>query len=65
MVSSEYDEYRQYLITASDEELELETDDTFIQLNDEDEGLKYALCVEERNKRDRALKSLHISLVVR
>jgi hypothetical protein len=51
MISQEYDEYMQYIMNSSDEELELETDDAFTQINDADESIKYALCVEEHNLR--------------
>lgn len=53
MVSAEYDEYRSYLLAASDEELYLESEDTFAQISDADEGIKYALCIEEQRTRER------------
>lgn len=52
MVSEEYDEYCTYLKTASDEELYYESEDTFSQINDEDEGIKYILCTAEQNRRE-------------
>jgi len=56
MTSSEYDEYRFYVKNSSDEELYYESEDTFSQISDEDEGIKYALCVEEQNRRKHGRK---------
>ena len=53
MVSAEYDEYRSYVRNISDEELYYESEDTFSQINDEDESIKYAVCVEEQHRRSR------------
>ena len=53
MVSAEYDDYRSYVRGISDEELYYESEDTFSQINDEDEGIKYTVCVEEQNARRR------------
>ena len=53
VVSAEYDEYRAYVRSVSDEELYYEAEDTFAQISDEDEGIKYALCAEEQNRRGR------------
>ena len=53
MVSAEYDDYRSYVRGISDEELYYESEDTFSQINDEDESIKYAVCVEEQNVRRR------------
>ena len=53
MISTEYDEYELYLKSVPDDELEYEIDDTFVQINDEDESIKYALCIEEQNRRIR------------
>ena len=53
MTSDEYDEYCCYIKKSSDEELYYESEDTFSQISDEDEGIKYALCVEEQNRRKR------------
>lgn len=51
MVSAEYDEYRSYVQNASDDELYYEAEDTFVQIGDDDGCIKYALCVEEQNRR--------------
>lgn len=59
MVSAEYDEYRAYVKGLSDDELYYESEDTFAQITDEDEGIKYALCAEEQNRRQR--RKYHIS----
>lgn len=53
MTSAEYDEYRSYVRGISDEELYYESEDTFSQINDEDESIKYTVCVEEQNVRRR------------
>jgi hypothetical protein len=55
MVSAEYDEYKSYLEGVSDDELYLESEDTFAQISDSDESIKYALCVAEQKRRDRHL----------
>lgn len=51
MTSSDYDEYVVYLRNVSDEELYYETEDTFAQIGDEDEGIKYTLCIAEERSR--------------
>lgn len=56
MTSEEYDEYRSYVKSSSDEELYYESEDTFSQISDEDEGIKYALCVEEQHRREHERK---------
>lgn len=55
MISSEYDEYKVYIESISDEELYYESEDTFSQISDEDESIKYSLCVEEQEKRGLAI----------
>ena len=52
MISDEYDEYCLYVRTCTDEELYYEAEDTFIQIGDEDESIKYTICMEEQNRRE-------------
>lgn len=56
MVSAEYDDYKSYIRDLSDEELYYESEDTFSQISDEDEGIKYTLCAREQNRRDHGRK---------
>lgn len=51
MTSADYDEYVAYLQSISSDELYYETEDTFAQIGDEDESIKYTLCIAEERSR--------------
>ena len=51
MTSEEYDSYIRYVKTLDEEDLELETECAFVQINDEDESIKYDLCMKEAHER--------------
>lgn len=51
MTSDEYDSYIRYVKTLDEEDLELETECAFVQINDEDESIKYDLCMKEAHER--------------
>lgn len=59
MVSEEYDDYVLYVQSISDEELAMESEDTFAQINDEDASIQYSVCVEEQHRRRRVLHGRH------
>jgi len=65
MDSMEYDEYRSRLRMMDDTELDLEMDDSFIQMADEDESIKYVLCVQEHRDRVRKEKDAYYMQVAR
>ena len=51
MTSEEYDAYIKYIKKLDNEELDLECECAFVQINDEDESIKYDLCVKESHER--------------
>jgi len=53
MEKFERSEYVKYTETLNNEELELETDDTFVQMPcDSDEAQRYLICVSEKKRRE-------------
>jgi hypothetical protein len=53
MENHERSEYVKYIENLNNEELELETDDTFVQMPcDSDEAQRYLICVSEKKRRE-------------
>jgi len=53
MEKFERSEYVRYIETMDNETLELETDDTFLQMpTDSDEAQRYLICVSEKKRRE-------------
>jgi hypothetical protein len=53
MDTFERSEYVKYIESLNNEELELETDDTFVQMpGNSDEAQRYLICVSEKKRRE-------------